>query len=325
MLMILGITTLLGLSMGVDLDKTELRMPGVVPKTKDLYLCKAIKIDSHDPHYIVGFTPHGSMSTAHHMLLYGCLLPGSQTDVWNCGEMNTETAGRYEAAPVCSDGPQIMYAWALDAPELNLPKGVGFKVGGATSVQYLVVQVHYMHELNEPDFSGLTLHSTAEPMPKSAGVMLMVTGGKMGAKSKENFETACYIDESVKLHPFAFRTHTHKHGRVVSGYRIRDGQWTLIGKKDPRKPQMFYEVTDRNLVIEQGDTVAARCFMENDEDRDIYIGPTGNDEMCNFYMMYWVDGDQMLQDGTCFSPGPPYYRWKETAGLDGIPSDVNQL
>jgi hypothetical protein len=29
--------------------------------------------------------------------------------------------------------------------------------------------------------------------------------------------------------------------------------------------------------------------------------------MCNFYMMYWVDGDQLLHDDVCSSPGPPEY------------------
>jgi peptidylglycine monooxygenase len=29
--------------------------------------------------------------------------------------------------------------------------------------------------------------------------------------------------------------------------------------------------------------------------------------MCNFYMMYWVDGDQLLENDVCASPGPPNY------------------
>lgn len=38
---------------------------------------------------------------------------------------------------------QIIYAWARDAPKLELPEGVGFKVGGDSPIQYLVLQVHY--------------------------------------------------------------------------------------------------------------------------------------------------------------------------------------
>ena len=29
-------------------------------------------------------------------------------------------------------------------------------------------------------------------------------------------------------------------------------------------------------------------------DRITWIGATAEDEMCNFYMMYWVEGDQVL-------------------------------
>jgi len=36
-----------------------------------------------------------------------------------------------------------MYAWARDAPTLKLPNGVGFKVGGDSQINYLVLQVHY--------------------------------------------------------------------------------------------------------------------------------------------------------------------------------------
>ena len=30
--------------------------------------------------------------------------------------------------------------------------------------------------------------------------------------------------------------------------------------------------------------------MVNHLDHDVRIGPTNNDEMCNFYLMYWVEG-----------------------------------
>jgi hypothetical protein len=42
-----------------------------------------------------------------------------------------------------------------------------------------------------------------------------------------------------------------------------------------------------------------------------YFSSTSDDEMCNFYMMYWVDGDQLLEDNVCASPGPPNYYFAE--------------
>ena len=29
-------------------------------------------------------------------------------------------------------------------------------------------------------------------------------------------------------------------------------------------------------------------------DHDVRIGPTNNDEMCNFYLMYWVEGERPM-------------------------------
>jgi len=38
--------------------------------------------------------------------------------------------------------------------------------------------------------------------------------------------------------------------------------------------------------------------------------------MCNFYMMYWVDGDQLLDDSVCYSAGPPnYYFRRDRVGI----------
>lgn len=42
-------------------------------------------------------------------------------------------------------------------------------------------------------------------------------------------------------------------------------------------------------------------------DKTTKFSSTGNDEMCNFYMMYWVEGDKLLEENTCNSAGPPNY------------------
>ncbi|GFU55194.1 peptidylglycine alpha-hydroxylating monooxygenase [Trichonephila clavipes] len=68
------------------------------------------------------------MHTAHHILLYGCELPGKwQRDspriVWDCGEMSGQKSG-FQRGPTCSSGSQIIYAWAKDAPPLHLPEGL---------------------------------------------------------------------------------------------------------------------------------------------------------------------------------------------------------
>ena len=75
-------------------------------------------------------------------------------------------------------------------------------------------------------------------MPRTAGVLLLGTSGSMPAHSTTYFETSCAVEDKREVHPFAFRTHTHSMGRVVSGWRVRGEEWTLIGKKDPQLPQV---------------------------------------------------------------------------------------
>lgn len=100
--------------------------------------------------------------------------------------------------------------------------GVGFRVGGESGIRHLVMQVHYMHELKEADESGVTVTYTEEVQPKEAATLLLVTGGAMAPNAEETFETACVISEDVSIHPFAFRTHTHRHGKEVSGWVVQE-------------------------------------------------------------------------------------------------------
>ena len=44
--------------------------------------------------------------------------------------------------------------------------------------------------------------------------------------------------------------------------------------------------------------VSSKIFRH---DRTTVVGPTGEDEMCNFYMMYWVQGKDTIQPNTCFT------------------------
>ena len=92
-------------------------------------------------------------------------------------------------------------------------------------------------------------------------------------------------------------------GKVVSGWKVENSDsWELIGKNDPQKPQMFYPVRNPDLSLTRGDVVAARCTMVNNRDRTTYVGSTKEDEMCNFYIMYWVDGVDADLPMDCFSP-----------------------
>ncbi|KAI2808094.1 hypothetical protein BLOT_006036 [Blomia tropicalis] len=251
-----------------------LLMPDVQPLEPETYLCTAFKMPRHEHQFIVEYLPNATKETAHHILIYGCEFPGYN---------ERDTPRAVWDSPICNGQSQIVYSWAMDAPPLKMPNGVGFKVGRDTKIGYLVLQVHYAHVhrfINgETDHSGITLRMLPQDnneINKLAGVLLMATDGRILSKTTEHFEAACPNDEPIEIYPFAFRTHTHKLGLVVSGYLI-DGnteKWELIGKGDPQKPQMFYPI-NKSLKINQGDWVAARCTMYNYLDKTVRIGSTG--------------------------------------------------
>ncbi|CAI6373100.1 unnamed protein product [Macrosiphum euphorbiae] len=311
-------------------DKYSLLMPNVQPKKKDLYLCTPIMIDPSKSYFIVGFEPKAHGNTTHHMLLYGCSEPGSDDPVWNCGEMQMPSLSKHKGymhSNPCKSGFNIMYAWARDAPTLRLPNGIGFKVGSDSQINFLVLQIHYhrMFEDDETDNSGIYLHYTEQQLDKQAGVYLLTTNGIIPPNSIEHMETSCPLKEIDKvIHPFAYRVHTHELGKMVAGYRVKNSngvqKWDLLGKRDPMTPQMFYPI-ENNITIESGDILAARCTMESRRNTYTRIGTTSDDEMCNFYMMYWVDGTEPLQQHICVSEGSPHYYWYRDPNLINIPDE----
>ncbi|KOX72147.1 Peptidylglycine alpha-hydroxylating monooxygenase [Melipona quadrifasciata] len=295
-------------------------MPNVRPNREELYLCTPVKVDPSRNYYLISFEPNATMASAHHILLYGCGKPGSSKPVWDCGEM---VHGINDNKVPCAENSQILYAWARDAPTLILPEGVGFKVGGDSPIKYLVLQVHYAHvarfQDGRTDDSGVFLYYTLRPLNKLAGVLLLGTSGVIPPHSTTYMETACMIKENKTIHPIAYRTHTHSLGKVVSGYLVKpDYTWIELGKRDPLTPQMFYPVHNK-VTASQGDQIAARCTMHSTRNSWTYIGATKSDEMCNFYLMYYVENDEPLSMKYCFTSGPPTYYWKDD-GLFNIPT-----
>ena len=53
-----------------------------------------------------------------------------------------------------SDGS---YGWGRNAPKLELPSGVGFSVGGSSTIRWIVAQVHYLQPRPAGDNSGVSL------------------------------------------------------------------------------------------------------------------------------------------------------------------------
>uniref|UniRef100_A0A8C6KL39 Peptidylglycine alpha-amidating monooxygenase n=1 Tax=Nothobranchius furzeri TaxID=105023 RepID=A0A8C6KL39_NOTFU len=229
------------------------------------------------------FIPHASMNTVHHMLLFGCRTPVSTAGYWDCGS----------SQGTCKDEASIMYAWARNAPPTKLPKDVGFRVGKNSGMAYFVLQIHYG---DVSSFRG--------KQPFIAGMYLLISMDTviLPGKRVTNSDVACDYT-SYPIYPFAFRTHTHSLGKVVSGYRIRNGKWSLIGRQSPQLPQAFYPA-NREVNVQYGDTIAARCvFTGEGRSSKTYIGGTSADEMCNFYIMYYMESKHAIPFMNCMEPG----------------------
>ncbi|XP_065262920.1 peptidyl-glycine alpha-amidating monooxygenase isoform X10 [Emys orbicularis] len=280
------------ISLGLTDFALDIRMPGVTPKQSDTYLCMSLRLPVDEEAYVVDFRPQASMDTVHHMLLFGCNVPSSTENYWDCDE------------GICTDKSNILYAWARNAPPTRLPKGVGFKVGGETGSKYFVLQVHYgdvsAFRDKHKDCSGVTLHLTHQRQPLIAGMYLMMSVNTVIPPGEKvvDADIACHY-QKYPMHLFAYRVHTHRLGKVVSGYRVRNGQWTLIGRQSPQLPQAFYPV-EHPVHISFGDTLAARCvFTGEGRTTETHIGGTASDEMCNFYIMYYMEAKHAVSYMTC--------------------------
>ena len=256
----------------------------------DDYVSVAVQAE---PGYIVKFEPSASGDRVHHILLYGCAQPAYQKSFW-------------KGAATCSGMSHILYAWARNAPSLELPMDVAIPVGNnGDPVQYLILQIHYAHpfEGNVRDFSGsfdshadalifiyklflmlkniifklifsgIKLHLSPIRPKYIAQVFLFVSGQPIAPGLDAAYNNmSCYYRGNSTLHPFAFRTHTHGMGRAVSAFVKHENQWQKIGKRNPQWPQLFQKL-DNPLEIKYGDFMAAMCrFDSHDKTEPVPMG-----------------------------------------------------
>ncbi|XP_054720127.1 peptidylglycine alpha-hydroxylating monooxygenase-like [Uloborus diversus] len=216
----------------------NINMPDISPKTPDAYMCTAKKLDPHEA-YIVKYEPDISAKTAHHMLLFGCKDLLNEDHLypthWNCAQ-----------GDLCSR-MSIMYGWAKNAPPMELPKDVGFLIGGNSSIRYLVLQIHYARPLPDgvTDNSGLKLHLTTQRQRYITGIRLLLADSARipPLNPRYHVDVNCKFEENYVIHLFAYRVHTHKLGSVVSGYSFNtnNNSWTFLAKGNPQWPQVWWK------------------------------------------------------------------------------------
>ncbi|KAI8733807.1 alpha-amidating enzyme precursor 2, partial [Biomphalaria glabrata] len=66
-------------------------------------------------------------------------------------------------------------------------------------------------------------------------------------------DISCTFRMDKSIFPFAYRTHSHGLGRVITGYQ-HNGSYHKIGKGNPQWPQAFYPVNDI-IEVKPGDAL----------------------------------------------------------------------
>lgn len=206
----------------------------------------------------------------------------------------------------------ILYAWGLNATGLELPPGVGFKVGGDSGINYLYIQVHY--ELSEggsvsTDDSGVLIRTVSgqdSGITKGAGILRLMSSGYVPEGISRHI-VDCEILENKVIHPFRMRTHTHELGINMGLFMSPASDPTelvLIGEHDPQQPQVFYPIDDETLTIRREDKLISFCDYYNYRGKTVSIGSSHHDEMCILYLMYWVEGLNLHEERTCLEYNP---------------------
>jgi len=278
-------------------ERTEynIRFPNVHTSMHDQYMCTGMKIPNADiEKFITSFEPHAKASKAHHMLVYGCHDEVADNKIWKC-----------KMGSVCPGKSKTLYAWARNAKALKLPKNVGFGIGDNFKIRSFVMQIHYKNAMKpkETDCSGITMVATRKPQKYYAGIYLIGSSDIYVPPHGKGYGIgSCVNDVNAKLNVFAFRTHAHGLGKVVTAYRVRDGKSKMIGKGDPLWPEAFYKRVGDVITLQRGDKLMARCDYVSSRDVATFCGFTGKDEMCNFYMMYYTKNKKVsMNDHTCWN------------------------
>ena len=129
----------------------ELSTRDAVAARRDTYTYAHASMPKDGAHYIARFEPKADMAIVHHMLLFGCERGVAST-------LRTRSGGMFSApgpaatsveprGAMCADSnvEPFIFGWGKNAPDLVLPKDVGFRVGAeGGGFESLVLEVHYL-------------------------------------------------------------------------------------------------------------------------------------------------------------------------------------
>ena len=279
----------------------------------DQYLSTLIPVQevfgpTHKNYYITKITTLHD-EKVHHIIVDGCT-----------NEIQEQTDAKNTYDIPCA-GKSIIYAWALNADPLVLPKNAAIRVGGHSKLNSIKIECHYKDQFDGVDnLTGIEVEFT-EMAPKSLVGIFLLGANYMALKPHVYTNVNCGCQHKKDpIDVFALRTHAHNNGRVITGYRYRSGEFDMIGKGNPLWPHAFYTRVGGPIRLEPGDYITATCRYFNDNDETIGVGASRINEMCNLYLMYSVPfKDEPLEYLQCWGyrdVGPSQSK---------IPDEVNEV
>ena len=143
-------------------------------------------------------------------------------------------------------------------------------------------------------------------------------------------DSACRYPYPQALNFIRYRSHTHHLGELASGFKIEGetNYWQLLGKQIPRHTYHYYPLENngsQNQIVrlEEGDIVAARCIFRNTRNVDVKIGEGDRDEMCFFYLIYFVDANRSRPLWSCLTETDDY-SWRNDTILTNVFQQIDK-
>jgi hypothetical protein len=236
---------------------------------------------------------------AHHMLVHACVNTGPNSYV-----------AKYQQAGIC-DSPvgmqssgckMITFIWAVGTSALELPAGVGFRMGSATSysISHVVIEFHYT---NPSGLSGVTDHSglditwTPTVRPIDAGVMTLgdpfvslpsISPDKKAHAVETTCPSQCTQSWPHTINVFSEFLHMHAAGSRMFTNQFRNGNYLRTTNRIDYYSYGFQQLTPVNYQIRPGDRLNTHCVFDTvNRNTETKFGIGSLDEMCMDFIFYY--------------------------------------
>ncbi len=219
----------------------------------------------------------------------------------------------------------IVAAWTKGDEKFSTPPETGFKVGRATDIIHVVLQVHYSNtvsSVNVVDSSGLKLELTQKIRPYDAG--LLIVGAWLPYLSippnQEAYGLRQYCDpgrlssflgDLDHVNVFANGLFAHKLGRSVWTELIRNNSLQgILGANMHYEynEQSFMRYTNSTIkVLQRGDAIRNSCIWNTSSVSTSTVGGTKFEEQerCYNFLMYYPKSQSVINNAAlawCISP-----------------------